>query len=105
MQISSNIVKGPKSNNLVLMGIWVIICVQKTSHRFLQIIRPLRMFKIVFRDSSLYPKQLSLVCLLRLISASADRIGRAYARGGWDYSSPPLELDILQKLYCLCKGD
>jgi len=33
------------------------------------------MFKIVFRDSSLYPKQLSLVCLLRLISACADRIG------------------------------
>jgi len=30
------------------------------------------MFKIVFRDRSLYPKQLSLFCLLRLISA--DRI-------------------------------
>jgi len=30
----------------------------------------LRMFKIVFRDSSLYP----LFCLLWLISASADRI-------------------------------
>jgi len=33
------------------------------------------MFKIVFRDSSLYPKQLHLFCLLMLISASADRIG------------------------------
>jgi len=33
------------------------------------------MFKIVFRDSSLYPKQLSLFCLLWLISACADRIG------------------------------
>jgi len=34
------------------------------------------MFKIVFRDSSLYPKQLSSFCLLRLlISASADRSG------------------------------
>jgi len=33
------------------------------------------MFKIVFRDSSLYPKQLFLFCLLWLISASADRIG------------------------------
>ena len=33
------------------------------------------MFKIVFRDSSLYPKQLPLFCLLRLISASADRVG------------------------------
>jgi len=38
------------------MGIWVILCVQKPSHRFLQTFRPLRMFKIVFRDSSLYPK-------------------------------------------------
>jgi len=33
------------------------------------------MFKIVFRDSSLYPKQLPLFCLLSLISASADRSG------------------------------
>jgi len=33
------------------------------------------MFKIVFRDSSLYPKQLPLCCLLSLISASADCIG------------------------------
>jgi len=32
------------------------------------------MFKIVLRDSSLYPKQLSLFCLLWLISVSADRI-------------------------------
>jgi len=33
------------------------------------------MFKIVFRDSSLYPKQLPLFCLLRLITTSASRIG------------------------------
>jgi len=33
------------------------------------------MLKIVFRDSSLYPKQLPLFYLLRLISASADRNG------------------------------
>jgi len=33
------------------------------------------MFKIVFRISSLYLKQLSLLCLLWLISASAGRIG------------------------------
>jgi len=57
------------------MGIWVIICIQKPSHHFLQTLRPLRMFKIVFRYSSLYPKQLSLFGLLRLISANADRIG------------------------------
>jgi len=31
--------------------------------------------KVVFRDGSFYPKQLSLFCLLWLISASADRIG------------------------------
>jgi len=29
----------------------------------------------VFRDSSIYRKQLSLFCLQRLSSASADRIG------------------------------
>jgi len=39
------------------MGIWVIVCVQKPSHHFLQTFRLLSMFKIVFRDSSLYPKQ------------------------------------------------
>ena len=55
--------------------IWVIVCVQKLSHHLLQTFRPLHMFKILFRDSSLYPKQLSLFCLLRLISQSADRIG------------------------------
>ena len=57
------------------MGIWVIVCVQKSSHHFLQTFRPLRMFKIVFRKGSLYPKQLSLFCLLSLISRTADRIG------------------------------
>ena len=56
-------------------GIFVIVCVQKQSHHFLQIFRPLRMFKIVLRDSSLYAKQLTLFCLLWLISASAKRIG------------------------------
>ena len=55
--------------------IFVIVCVQKPSHQFLQIFRPLRMLKIVLRDSSLYPKQLPLFCLLRPISASAKRIG------------------------------
>jgi len=33
------------------------------------------MFEIVFRDSSFYPKQLSLFYLLWLISANADCIG------------------------------
>jgi len=75
MQISRSTVNGPISNNQVLVRISVIVCVQNPSHHFLQTFRPLRMFKIVFSDSSLYPKQLSYFCLLRLISASADRIG------------------------------
>jgi len=56
------------------MGILVIVCVQLPSHHFLQTFWPLRMllFTIVFRDGSLYPKQLFLFCL---ISARADRIG------------------------------
>jgi len=41
----------------------------------LQTFRTLRMFKIVFRDSSLYSKQLSLFCLRWLINGSAERIG------------------------------
>ena len=53
----------------------IFVCVQKPSQHFLQIFRSLRMFKIVLRDSSLYPKQLPLFCLLWLISASAKRIG------------------------------
>jgi len=75
MQISWNIVNGPTSYIYVSMGICVIVYVQKPPHHFLQTFRPLHMFKIVFRDSSLYPKQLSLFCLVRLISASADPIG------------------------------
>ena len=59
---------------IVLVGYRAIVCVQKPPYHFLQTLHPLRVFKIVFRDSSLYPKQ-SLFCLLRLISASADRIG------------------------------
>ena len=55
------------------MGIWDIVCIQKPHHHFLQTLRPLRMFKIVLHNSSLYLKQLSLFCLLRLISASVDR--------------------------------
>jgi len=58
-----------------LVGIWVIVCIKEPSHHFLQTIRPLRMFKIVFRDCSLYSKQLSLFCLLRLIGTSANSIG------------------------------
>jgi len=57
------------------MGIRVIVCVQKPFYHFLQTFRPLRMFKIVFHDSSLYPKTLHLFNLLRLISASVDPIG------------------------------
>jgi len=75
MKISRNIVNGPRSNNWDLMGIWAIVYIQKPSHHFLQTFRPLKMFKIAFRDNSLYPKQLFLFCLLWLISGCADRIG------------------------------
>jgi len=64
------------------MGIWVIVCVQKPSHRFLQTFRPLRMFKIVFRDSSLYATQMSLFCLLRLISADRNTALQGRTQGG-----------------------
>jgi len=74
MQISRNSVNGPRSNNQILVGTWAIVCIQKPSHNFLQTFCLLHMFKIVFRDSSLYPKQL-FFCLLWLISASADCIG------------------------------
>jgi len=88
MQITSNTVNGPKSNNEILLGIWIIVCIQKTFcrpfvhfaclswpfvHHFLLTFRPLRMFMILFRDSSLYRKQLPLFSLLWLISANADR--------------------------------
>jgi len=57
---------------IIISGrIFVIVCVQKPSHHFLQIFLPLRVFKIVLRDSSLYPKQLTLFSLPWLISASA----------------------------------
>jgi len=71
MEISN----GPKSNNQNSEGISVIICLQKPPHHFLQTFRALRMFNIVLRNSSLYPKQFPLFCLLRLICASADAIG------------------------------
>jgi len=56
------------------VDIWVIVCIQEPSHHFLQTFRPVRMLKIVFRGSSLCPKQLSLFCLQWLISECADSI-------------------------------
>jgi len=41
------------------VGIWIIVCIQEPAHDILQTFRPLCMFKTVFRDSSLFPKQLS----------------------------------------------
>jgi len=32
MRISRNIANGPKSNNYFLVGIWVIVCIQKPSN-------------------------------------------------------------------------
>jgi len=59
---------GQKSNKKVLVGMWVIVCVQKPSHHFLQTFRPLRMFEIVLRDNSL--SSLSETILL-ILSAKA----------------------------------
>jgi len=74
MHISRHIVNVPKGNNEVFVGIWVIVFIQKPCHHFLQTFCPLRLFKILFSDSSLYRKQLSLFCLLWLSTTSADRI-------------------------------
>jgi len=54
------------------------------------------MFKIVLRDSSLYAKQLTLFCLLWLISASAERIAQSAKR----ITSPSIEplIDLLAYL-------
>jgi len=60
MQISNNIVNGPKHSNNVSVGICVIVCVQEPSHHFLQTFRPLPI-RIVFSDSSLFQKQLHLL--------------------------------------------
>jgi len=66
MQISRNIVNRPKSNNYVLVGIRAIVCVQKPSHHFLQTLH--RVFKIVFRDSSLLSETIVFI-----LSAKADQ--------------------------------
>jgi len=75
MQISRNIVNGPKSNNIGFGGNLGYRLHPETISPLLQTFLSLRMFENVFRGSSLYPKQLSLFCLLWLISASADPIG------------------------------
>ena len=54
MKISRNTVNGPKRNNYILVGIWVIACIQERSHHFLQTSRRLRIFMLVLRDSPLY---------------------------------------------------
>jgi len=72
MKISRNTVNGPKENNYILVGIWVIAFIQEPSHHFLQTSRQLRIFMLVLLVSSLYSKQLSLFCL---ISACADGAG------------------------------
>jgi len=68
MQISKNIVNGPRSNNYVLVGIRAIVCVQKPSHHILQTLHPLRMFKIAF--SAIVHLSETIVFIL---SAKADQ--------------------------------
>jgi len=54
MKISRNNVNGPKRNNYIWVGIWVIACVQEPSYHFLQNSRRLRIFMLVLRHCSLY---------------------------------------------------
>ena len=49
MKILRNTVNGPKRNNYILVGIWVIACIQEPSHHFLQTSRRLRIFMLVLR--------------------------------------------------------
>jgi len=72
---SDNVVRGRNDRGTLLSDQRAVGCVQKPPHHFSQTLHPLRMFKSVFRDSSLYPKKLSLFRLLRLISVSSDRNG------------------------------
>ena len=39
----------PKRKNYILVGIWVIACIQEPSHHFLQTSRRLRIFMLVLR--------------------------------------------------------
>jgi len=48
------------------VGIRITVCIQKPSHHILHTLRPPRMFKIVFRDSSVYPKRLSAMAEQRM---------------------------------------
>ena len=75
MKSSRNmIVNGPKRNNY---RFWWESRLSSASRNQVTTFcfRPLSMFNILFHDSPLYPTQLSLFCLLWLISASADHIG------------------------------
>ena len=75
MQIPRNIVSWPKSNNYVLVGILAIVCVQQPPYHFLQTLHPLRMFKIVFRDSSLIRNNCFYFGCWGWSTGSADRSG------------------------------
>jgi len=60
------------------VGIRVIASIQQPSHHFLQTFRPLRMFKIVFRDSLTFTEIIVFVLPAmaeHLSSACAERIG------------------------------
>jgi len=71
MQISRNIVNGPKSNNWFLVESGLS---SASRNHLTTFCRPFAHYashvKIVFCDSSLYPKQLLWFCLLWLISAN-----------------------------------
>jgi len=61
MNLHANFREHCKWGQNVIIRFWwesaLLSVSQEPSHHFLQTFRPLRMFKIVFGDSSLYPKQ------------------------------------------------
>jgi len=72
MQISSNIVNGLKSNRLIVFW-WEFGLSSASRNHLTTFCRPSVHYAcFMFRDCLLYPKQLSLFFLLRLMSASAD---------------------------------
>jgi len=75
MQIPRNIVNRLKSNKCFGGTSGYRLRPETTPPLLAEPPSTMRMFKIVFRDNSLYPNQLSLFCLLWLINASADRTG------------------------------
>jgi len=55
MQILGSIVNGPKSNNYILVSIWIIVCIQKRIHHFCRSFSHYACLRLCSSDSSPYP--------------------------------------------------